>query len=163
MLPSSTLVQMILKTWNTELGRTDAFFDTITDDQLSRPVAPGKNSIAYLMGHLIAANDSMIKLYGLGERQYAHYDEPFLKNPDNSGHSFPDAASLRAEWKKAKESLTKLFEKMSPEDWMSKHTAMTDEQFAADPGRNKLSVLLSRTNHLSYHLGQLVLATNKAE
>ena len=33
----------------------------------------------------------------------------------------------------------------------------TDEDFAKEPARNKLSVLLNRTNHLAYHLGQLRL------
>jgi len=34
---------------------------------------------------------------------------------------------------------------------------MTDEDLAKDPGRNKLSVLINRTNHMAYHIGQLVL------
>jgi hypothetical protein len=35
---------------------------------------------------------------------------------------------------------------------------MTDEDYAKDPMRNRLSVLLSRTNHLSFHIGQIILA-----
>jgi hypothetical protein len=34
---------------------------------------------------------------------------------------------------------------------------MTEEDFEKEPGRNKLSVLINRTNHMAYHLGQLVL------
>jgi len=33
----------------------------------------------------------------------------------------------------------------------------SDEDYAKDPTRNRLSVLLSRTNHLAYHLGQIIL------
>ena len=33
----------------------------------------------------------------------------------------------------------------------------TGKLFAKDPLRNRFSILLSRTNHLSYHLGQAVL------
>jgi hypothetical protein len=47
---------------------------------------------------------------------------------------------------------------MSADDWFRAHSAMTEEDLAADPGRNKLSVLINRTNHVAYHLGQLVLA-----
>ena len=47
--------------------------------------------------------------------------------------------------------------KMMPDDWFSRHTAMTDEDFEKEPGRNKLSVVINRTNHMAYHLGQLVL------
>jgi hypothetical protein len=35
---------------------------------------------------------------------------------------------------------------------------MTDEDFAKNPARNKLSVLLNRTSHVAYHLGQMLLA-----
>jgi hypothetical protein len=33
-----------------------------------------------------------------------------------------------------------------------------EDDYAKDPTRNRLSVLLSRTNHMSYHLGQIPLA-----
>ena len=34
---------------------------------------------------------------------------------------------------------------------------MTDADFAANPLRNRLAVLLSRTGHVAYHLGQCAL------
>jgi hypothetical protein len=46
---------------------------------------------------------------------------------------------------------------MSTDSWFSRHASMTDEDFEKDPARNKLTTLLSRTNHLSYHFGQLRL------
>ena len=75
----------------------------------------------------------------------------------------PDAATLRNEWKKSNEVLTKLFASMTPADWFARHTAMTDEDLAKEPGRNKLSVLINRTNHVAYHLGQLVLVNDREE
>jgi hypothetical protein len=39
-----------------------------------------------------------------------------------------------------------------------KERLMSEEDYAKDPIRNRLAVLLSRTNHLSYHLGQITLA-----
>jgi uncharacterized damage-inducible protein DinB len=149
-------VQMALKAWNIQIERTNKLLNTLTDEQLAEDIVPGKNSSLYLIGHLIAANDSMIGLFGVGERQYAHFDEPFLKSPDKSGQTFPSAAELREQWKKSNEALSAYFADMTAEDWMSKHTAMTDEDFANEPGRNKLSVLLNRTNHVAYHLGQMI-------
>ncbi len=35
--------------------------------------------------------------------------------------------------------------------------AVTAEDFAREPHRNKLNIVLNRTGHVSYHLGQLVL------
>ena len=42
-------------------------------------------------------------------------------------------------------------------DWVQRHSAVSEEDFAKDASRNRFSILLSRTNHLSYHLGQAVL------
>jgi hypothetical protein len=39
---------------------------------------------------------------------------------------------------------------------------VSDEDFAKDPGRNRLAVVPSRTNHMSYHLGQIILAHSPA-
>ena len=153
-------VQMALKSWNIQINNATKFFDSVDDASLNREVAPSKNTIGYLLGHLIAVNDGMIALFGLGNRQYTHLDEAYVKNPDKTGLERPDFAGLRAEWKKSNEQLSAYFENMSPEDWFAKHTAMTDQDLVNDPGRNKLSVLLNRTNHVSYHLGQLVLARN---
>jgi uncharacterized damage-inducible protein DinB len=148
--------QMALKAWNIQVERTTKLLTALSDDQFTQEIVPGKNTIAYLVGHLIAANDSMIGLFGLGERRYTHFDEPFLKMPDKSGQTFPSVSELREAWKHSNESLSAYFAEMTAEDWMSKHTAMTDEDFAKEPSRNKMSVLLNRTNHIAYHLGQMI-------
>src|SRR5574339_890233 len=90
-----TFVQMVLKQWNIHVSRLYKFFDGLSDEVLLYEIAPGKNRVIYLLGHLIAANDSMISLFGLGERKYAHLDDAFLKNPDKSSLEMPDPATLR--------------------------------------------------------------------
>ena len=151
-------VQMALNAWEMQISRADKFFDAQTDEALLKPIAPGKNRVIYLLGHLIAVNDAMISLFAKGERAYAHMDEAFLKNPDNAGFAFPETILLRNDWKKSNAQLMEIFSQMTPEDWFSRHNAMTDEDFAQNPARNKMSVLLNRTGHVAYHLGQLVLA-----
>jgi hypothetical protein len=46
---------------------------------------------------------------------------------------------------------------LTPDEWFQKHTAVTSEDFAKEPHRNRLNIVVTRTSHLSYHLGQLVL------
>ncbi|MBC7828271.1 MAG: DinB family protein [Chitinophagaceae bacterium] len=151
-------VQMALNAWNTQVQKADKFFESLNDEGLLKEVAPGKNRIIYLLGHLIAVNDNIISLFGAGERLYAHFDEAFVKMPDRSGLDIPQPADLRKEWKRSNEVLSSYFERMTASDWFSRHTAMTDEDLIKEPTRNKLSVLINRTNHVAYHLGQLVLA-----
>ena len=158
MQQNQIFIQMAIKAWDTQIGRADKFFHALNDESLSKEIAPGKNSVIYLLGHLIAVNDNMNALFGMSERSYAHLDEAFVNKPDRSSLPLPDAATLRQDWKKSNEQLSLLFARMTPEDWFSKHTAMTDEDLVKEPGRNKLSVLLTRTSHVAYHLGQMVLA-----
>jgi hypothetical protein len=54
--------------------------------------------------------------------------------------------------------LTDAFERFTAADWLEKHTAVSDEDFAKDATRNRLAVVLSRTNHASFHSGQAILA-----
>lgn len=149
---------MAIKAWDVQIGRTDKFFNSLGDESFSKEIAPGKNRIVYLLGHLIAVNDGMHALFGMGERSYAHLDEAFVKTPDRSGSAVPDVSTLRQDWKKSNEQLSALFARMTSADWFGKHTSMTEDDLIKEPTRNKLSVLLNRTSHVAYHLGQLVLA-----
>ena len=157
MEPQQRFVDMALKSWYGQVSRTNKAFDALSDEGLQQEVAPGRNTVIYLLGHLTAVNDAMLPLLGLGERQFAHYDEAFLQSADKSGHVFPDAAMLRADWKKSVDTLHAAFETLDAAGWMSRHTAVSEEDFAKEPSRNKLNVLLNRTIHLASHLGQLVL------
>lgn len=147
---------MALKAWNQQLGRAEKFFDAQSDDNLEKEVAPGRNRLAYLYGHLTASNDTMNPLFGFGPRLYPAFEETFSKNPDKV-LPLPPAAEIRKAWKETHQGLAKNFEKLSVNEWLDKHTSMTAEDLAKEPTRNKLSVLISRTNHVAYHMGQLVL------
>jgi hypothetical protein len=43
--------------------------------------------------------------------------------------------------------------------WAAKHAVVSEADFAKNPLRNRFAVLLSRTSHIAYHLGQAVLAS----
>lgn len=153
---SRILVDMALKAWNQQVSRAEKFFTEQSDEDLQKEVAPGKNRISYLMGHLTSSNDTMMTLFGFGPKLYPAYEDIFSKNPDRNVPQ-PPAAEIRKAWKDVHEALARSFAKLSVDEWLSKHTAMTDEDLVKEPTRNKLSVLISRTNHVSYHMGQLVL------
>jgi uncharacterized damage-inducible protein DinB len=156
---SRILVDMALKAWNQQISRAEKYFDAQSDLDLEKEVAPGRNRLAYLYGHLTASNDSMNTLFGFGPRLYSSFEEIFSKNPDRK-LPHPPASEIRKAWKETHQALAKNFEKLSVSEWLDKHTAMTAEDLAKEPTRNKLSVLISRTNHVSYHMGQLNLLKN---
>ncbi len=148
-------VKMTLDAWNAQVNNTNKLLNELTDEQLQNEVAPNRNRGVYLLGHLAAVNDKMLPLLGLGEQSFAHLNETFLSKPDKSVAEIPTASELRKCWNESSASLTKHFNALSTDDFFAKHTSVSAEDFAKEPHRNRLNVIISRTNHLAYHLGQL--------
>jgi hypothetical protein len=151
-------VALALKVWKTQIDRADKLFEALSSEEVLREIAPGRNRLLYLWGHLTAAHDSMLPLLGLGERLHPEFDVAFMSNPDGSRADIPSHEQVRGAWNVVNAELWEGFEKMSWPGWVQRHSAVSEEDFANDPSRNRFAVLLSRTNHLSYHLGQAVLA-----
>jgi DinB superfamily len=157
MTANALFVKMIFDRWNALLKNCDTLLDSLSDEQLLADVAPGKNRGIYLLGHLIAVHDDMMPLLGLGEKEHTALFEVFVKSADKAVEPIPAAAELRLLWKKQLESLNQKLATISADAWFEKHTAVSAEDFTKEPNRNKLNVIITRTTHLSYHLGQLAL------
>jgi hypothetical protein len=149
-----------LKVWKAQIGRADKLFGSLSSEDVLREIAPGRNRLLYLWGHLTATHDAMLPLLGLGERIHPEFDAAFISAPDKSKADIPSHEQVRRAWNVVNAELWKRFETMSWSDWLARHTAVSEEDFAKDPSRNRFAILLSRTNHLSYHLGQAVLGLN---
>jgi hypothetical protein len=144
--------------WTLQIDRATKLFSSLSAQQLLTEIAPGKNRLIYLWGHLIAVHDAMRPLLGIGPRQYEQLDAAFLREADRAVADLPSAADLKRMWDEVHASLLSAFNAWSPAEWVQKHTAVSDEDFAKNPLRNRLSVVLNRTGHLAYHIGQCVLA-----
>jgi len=100
----------------------------------------------------------MVGILGLGDRLHPELDAMFVSNPDKTVHLKLSPEKLKHLWDEVNERLWMAFCKLSPSDWMQKHAAVSEEDFVREPHRNRFSILLGRTAHLAYHLGQAVLA-----
>ncbi len=155
-------VKMVLLAWQTQNTRVNKLIESLSDEELLQETAPGRNTGIYLLGHLIAINDNLFKLLDLSERLHPELDIIFVDNPDKSGIAMPSADVLKMYWKEINAKLTDHFNKMETAEWFTRHTAVSEEDFIKEPHRNKLNVLITRTTHQSYHLGQLIyLKRNK--
>jgi len=151
-------VQVAINSWRLGVERANKIFSSLADDDLLKEVAPGRNRLIYLLGHLTAVHDAMFPILGLGPRLHPELDAIFVSSPDKAGAQLPPAGELRKYWDAVNSKLLSQFASLSPDEWLQRHSAMSEEDYAKDPTRNRLAVLLSRTNHLSYHLGQITLA-----
>ena len=145
----------VLRAWTMNVTRVNDLLESLPDDVLKQDVAPGRNSGVYLLGHLTATHDGMIPLLGFGSKLYPQLEKPFY-SPDKSGNEFPSIAELKKYWKEVNDRLAEHFSQLEPEEWLTRHTSVSAEDFEKEPHRNKLSVLISRTTHMSSHLGQLI-------
>jgi uncharacterized damage-inducible protein DinB len=151
-------VQVAINSWRLILERVNKAFSNLTEDQLLKEVAPGRNRVIYLLGHLTAIHDAMFPIMGLGERLHPELDAIFVSKPDKTGPHLPLMGELRKYWEEVNGKLLSQFATLSADEWLQRHKAVSEEDYAKDPTRNRLAVLLSRTNHMSYHLGQITLA-----
>lgn len=149
------IIALALDNWNIQIIRATKLLETLSDEQLKKEVAPNRNTGIYLLGHLTAINDAMLPLLTIGERQHPELDDIFVKNTDKSGLAKPLLSDLRNYWKQVNDVLESGLSTISTEEWLTKHSLVSQEDFLKNPTRNKLNVLLNRTNHLAYHLGQL--------
>ena len=157
MTQTEIFLKMTFDRWNASVKSFDTLISSLTDDDLQREIAPGKNRGIYLLGHLIAVHDDLLVLLDMGEKLYPELQEAFLKNADKVITPIPPAAILRNYWSNQCEVLQQKFDKLAPNDWFDKHTAVSAEDFAREPYRNKLNIIVTRTTHLQYHIGQLRL------
>ena len=154
----TSLIDSALRNWRSTVDRTDKVFGDLSQEQLLQEIAPGKNRLIYLWGHLTAFNDALIPLLGFGSRFRPELDLMFVSNPDRTVTNILSGAELKTIWQETNQILWTGFLKLSAAEWLQKHGAVSEEDFLRDPHRNRFTVLLGRTAHIAYHLGQAKLS-----
>src|SRR5215831_6669321 len=82
-------IKMVIAEWDKQNNNFTKFLASVSDEQLSKEIAPGKNTGIYLLGHLVAIGDAMLPLLGFGGKLYPHLESIFIANPDKSGLVMP--------------------------------------------------------------------------
>jgi uncharacterized damage-inducible protein DinB len=151
----------VLNSWKSVSHRFSEVISQLSDEDLKQEIAPGRNRALYVVGHVAATNDRLFPLLGIGQRRYRDLDSVYIDQPDRAADDPVAPSALKAASDDVARRISEALERFTPEEWLEKHTAVSDEDFAKDPGRNRLAVVLSRTNHMSYHLGQIMLAHSR--
>jgi len=152
------MIQSALSNWNLTINRLNKFFGALSPQDYFQEIAPGKNRIVYLLGHLAAVHDRTLEILGIAERLHPGLEPTFISSPDRATEPVPDGAMLLQFWNEINSRLYSGMARFTPAQWVGRHQAVSEEEFRKDPTRTCLSVLLNRTNHAGYHLGQLMLS-----
>src|SRR3954466_8422345 len=120
MTSETIFIKMVLDAWRTYIKRTDELFDSLSDEQLMKEIAPGKNRGVYLLGHLAAVHDRILPLLELGNPLYSELWEPFVERPDKEVTALPATQALRQYWKEINTNLAGNISSLLPEAWFQK-------------------------------------------
>jgi hypothetical protein len=153
-------VKTIINVWTGQVARINELVENIGTD-LNKEIAPGKNTGIYILGHLVAVHDGILPLLGFGSKLYPQLEKLFITSPDKSGSEYPSIEELKKYWSEINAKLLTCYNAMSAEEWIGRHTAVSEADFAKQPHRNKLNVIVGRTTHMAYHHGQLVFLKKK--
>src|SRR5258706_2245075 len=142
-----SFVDSALRGWKSNVERADKLFGALSPEQLEKEVAPGKNRLIYLWGHLAAVNDGVLALLGIGERLHPEFDGMFISNPDKSVQLTVSGQSLQGAWAEINQRLLGGVLQFSASDWAQRHTAVSEEDFKREPHRKRFTILLRTTAH----------------
>lgn len=156
-------VKMAVDGWNQQVKFTNDTLDKISDEQLLNEISPGKNRGIYLLGHLVAVHDRMLPLLRFEDASYPELVPPFIEAPDKTIADLPPVSQLREQWNIVNDKLAAHINSLKPADWFTRHASVSEEDFAKEPHRNRLNVLMGRTSHLANHRGQIVLLVQQSQ
>ena len=156
------VIGQVITFWRDNNKNITAFFNKHGNEVYAGAVAPGRNTGIYLLAHLVAVSDGLFPILGLGEKQYPELEKFIGESETNIGYQ-PDVDELKAKWDAINAKLEAEFAKQSPDWWLARHMNVAEADFALEPNRNKLNVLLSRASHENYHRGQLVFLTEQVQ
>lgn len=151
-------IKQIIQFWEGNNQQITKLFNKYPDAVYAGKVAPGRNSGLYLLAHLVAVSDGLFTILGLGDKKFPEL-EPFVGESETSINYQVDINELRAKWEAINTKLAAEFATKDNEWWLGRHMNVSEADFALEPHRNKLNVLLSRASHENYHRGQLVFLT----
>src|ERR1700732_3571155 len=157
MASNEVFIETAISSWEQVIQRVGTLCLSCSEEQLLVEVAPGKNRISYLWGHLTAVNDAMFSALRLGERLHPELDAVFIAQPDRS-FPLPTSAEIAKCWEDVHTELLSRFKTLRAKEGLERHASVSPEELERNPARNRLDVLLGRTNHASYHFGQMILA-----
>ena len=151
------LIRQTIAAWQLQNRKLNALLNKLSSEELLAPVAPNRNRGIYLLGHLIAFNDMMLPLLGLAERLYPELDDLFVDCSDGCADHYPPVNTLKAYWYEVNETLTANMNELPLQEWFRQPANDQVAGIKRNPLYTKYSVLIGRTTHLSYHIGQLNL------
>ena len=131
--------------------------DALKDENYFNPIVPNGNSPSWILGHLADTDDRLLELFGISKRLFPELDSIYNHERGANQVNHLSKSDLNTKWNAVTAELDRTFSNMTEADWLSRHMAVSEEDFKKEPQRNKLNVMLSRVSHKASHLGQIAM------
>ena len=97
MTTEEILASTALNSWKLVIGGLNEYIEPLSDEQLQQQVAPGRNRLVYLVGHLTATHDRLFPMLGLGNRLHPDSTKPIsrIRTARSPTPSHPPVSSKR--------------------------------------------------------------------
>src|SRR5437899_5205682 len=118
-------VALGLKVWKAQIDRADKLFGGLSSEEVQQEIAPGRNRLVYLWGHLTAVHDAMLPLLGLGERLHPEFDVVFGSNSIKSQAATPSHEQVSQALTAITGERSKCFEETSRSDCLQRQYAVS--------------------------------------
>jgi uncharacterized damage-inducible protein DinB len=152
-----TALDIALLQWAQYNKRMEKVITSTPDTLFHQPIVGGGNSPSWILGHLVDTDDALLELLGAGKRMFPELGNIYHHERGKNQQNHLSKEELLNSWKLILAEFDKAFTSWDEKEWMSKHTAVSAEDFAKEPHRNKLNVLLTRVTHKASHLGQIAM------
>src|SRR5258707_6319431 len=101
-----------LNGWKGNIERADKIFSGLSDEEVLKEIAPGKNRLIYVWGHLTATHDAILPLLGIGHRLHPEFDVAFISNPDKTHAGIPSVEMFHGALKDVNGRLFEIFSRL---------------------------------------------------
>jgi DinB superfamily len=152
--------KLLLEQFQFMLAWVNMYLDALTDEELRSEIVPGKNHGLWILGHLVASDDTLSEYLGCGptlfpETQAYAQGQPLLPVDECKAPGI-----LREEWKKVCQKNKAIYQRLTDAELDQPH-ALLQEYPENDYFKTKQGVLLNWPLHQAHHAGQLALLLAK--
>jgi hypothetical protein len=155
--PRATLLQ---EQFHFMLAWVNMYLDELTDEELRSDIIPGKNHGVWILGHLVASDDTLSEYLGYGPTLFPEtqrYAQGQLLLPVDE---CKPPSVLRDEWKKVCEKNETIYQRLTDAELDEPH-AMLQGNPENDYFKTKQGVIINWSLHQVHHAGQLALLLAK--
>lgn len=151
--------KLLAKQYIDSAGWADWIISSLSEDDLKKEIAPGRNHGIWLLGHLITCEDDFALFMGKGEITYPAYHDMFAEETKPLPfENYPPVSEMREKWKEMLKKNKKIYDELRDEEL---HEAQAQLKGENDFCKTKEDVAVHWQLHLMYHTGQLGMLVPK--